>query len=118
MDQILIEGIQLECVIGTYDWERKIRQKLTADLVLEADLAAAGEGDALEQSIDYAAVVEAVEDYAAGSEFQLIEALAQNIADLVLDKFPVNAVELTVNKGAVLNTVRNVGVRIRRQRGD
>lgn len=114
MDQICIEGIQLSCVIGTLDWERKIKQKLTLDLVLEQDLSNAGQSDQLEDSIDYAAVVDAVTGLAVESSFKLIEALAEAIAALILQEFSVAAVGVTLNKGAAVQGTKNISVSIRR----
>ncbi|MDG2087833.1 MAG: dihydroneopterin aldolase [Arenicellaceae bacterium] len=114
MDQICIQGIQLACVIGTHEWERRLKQKLILDLVLEQDLSTAGHADQLEDSIDYAAVVDAVRGLAVESKFKLIEALAEAIAALILAEFSVTAVGVTVNKGAAVQGVKNISVVIRR----
>ena len=114
MDRICIEGVQLSCVIGTHEWERKLKQKITLDLVLEQDLSIAGQSDRLEDSIDYAAVVDAVTGLAVESKYKLIEALAEAIATLILEEFPVTAVGVTVNKGAAVPATRNISVAIRR----
>ncbi|HAY45635.1 MAG TPA: dihydroneopterin aldolase [Gammaproteobacteria bacterium] len=114
MDRIGIEGIQVSCVIGTHEWERKLKQKLTIDLVLELDLSVVGESDNLGDSIDYAAVVDAVTGLAIESTFRLIEALAEAIAALILMEFSIATAEVTVNKGAAVPGTRNVSVSIRR----
>jgi dihydroneopterin aldolase len=114
MDRICIEGIQLSCVIGTHEWERKLKQKLTLDLVLQQDLSPAGKSDRLEDSIDYAAVVDAVTGLAVESSFKLIEALAEAIAALILAEFSITTVDVTVNKGAAVQRTKNVSVFIRR----
>lgn len=114
MDQICIQGIQLSCVIGTHEWERKLKQKLTLDLVLEQDLSPAGQSDRLEDSIDYAAVVDAVVGLAVESKFKLIEALAEAVAALILAEFSITAVAVTVNKGAAVQGTKNISVSIKR----
>jgi 7,8-dihydroneopterin aldolase/epimerase/oxygenase len=114
MDRISIEGIQFSCVIGTQEWERKLKQKLTIDLGLEQDLSTVGQSDRLEDSIDYAAVVDAVTGLAVESEFKLIEALAEAIAALILTEFSVATAEVTVNKGAAVPGTKNISVSIRR----
>ena len=116
MDNISIEGIQLACIIGTDDWERQLKQKLLLDLVLELDLSVAGQSDRLEDTIDYAAIVDAVIDLARDSQYLLIEALAEAIAQLVLGKFPVNTVSVTLNKGPAVKDAKNVVVTIRRSK--
>ena len=117
VDKISIEGIQLACIIGTADWERQLKQKLLLDLVLELDLSVAGQSDRLEDTIDYVAVVDAVTDLARDSQYLLIEALAEAIAQRLLEEFPVDAVGVVLNKGGSVKGAKNVAVAIRRVKG-
>ena len=114
MDKVSIEGIQLACIIGTGNWERQLKQKLLLDLVLELDLSVAGQSDRLEDTIDYVAVVDAVTGLARDSQYLLIEALAEAIAQRLLEELPVDAVGVVLNKGPAVKGAKNVGVTIRR----
>lgn len=114
MDRIGIQGIEVSCIIGTHQWERQLKQKLTIDLWLERDLSGAGQSDRLEDSADYAAIVAAVSVLTAGSKFKLIEALAEAIAVLILAKFSITTAEVTINKGAAVPGTKNISVSIRR----
>ncbi|MBT5031243.1 MAG: dihydroneopterin aldolase [Proteobacteria bacterium] len=116
MDKIRLEGIQLACIIGTDDWERQLKQKLLLDLVLELDLSVAGQSDRLEDTIDYVAVVNAVTDLARDSQYLMIEALAEAIAQRLLEEPPVDAVSVVLNKGASVKGAKNVAVTIRRSK--
>ena len=116
VDKIRLEGIQLACIIGTDDWERQLKQKLLLDLVLELDLSVAGQSDRLEDTIDYVAVVNAVTDLARDSQYLMIEALAEAIAQRLLEEPPVDAVSVVLNKGASVKGAKNVAVTIRRSK--
>jgi hypothetical protein len=45
MDIVFIQGLKIDCVIGIYDWEREIRQEITLDIEMSADIKAASETD-------------------------------------------------------------------------
>jgi dihydroneopterin aldolase len=56
MDIVFIQGLKIDCVIGIYDWEREIRQEITLDIEMSADIKAASETDHIDQTLDYKAV--------------------------------------------------------------
>ena len=114
MDRVFIRGLRAETVIGVYDWERKIRQPLVIDLELASDNRRAASNDRLEDAIDYAAVSSRVLAYVEGSEFQLIETLAERIAELVMTEFAVPWLRLRVDKPGAVAEAETVGVQIER----
>lgn len=103
MDQIHIRQLKLNAVIGVHPREREAPQAVIMDLTLHTDLQEAGRSDQLTDTIDYAALVERVRKAVAASHFQLLEALAEHIADLCLRELRIAAVDVTVAKpGALL----------------
>jgi len=56
MDIIYIRDLRIETVIGIYDWERRIRQMVSLDLEMAADIRKAAASDAIEDTLDYKAV--------------------------------------------------------------
>lgn len=115
MDQVFIRGLEVEAVIGVYDWERSIRQRLVLDLELGWDIRAAAAGDDLSATLDYAAVSQRVLDYVAASSFLLVEALAERVAELIMAEFGVPWLRLRLTKpGAVAEATGGVGVLIER----
>ncbi len=115
MDQVFIKGLAVEAVIGVYDWERTILQPLVLDLDLGWDIRAAAAGDDLKATLDYAAVSQRVLDFVGSSEFLLVEALAENVAALIVREFSVPWLRLRVTKpGAVSQASGGVGVLIER----
>ncbi|WP_193073156.1 dihydroneopterin aldolase [Pseudomonas sp. FME51] len=115
MDQVFVRGLEVETVIGAYDWERTIRQRLLFDLDMAWDIRGAAADDDLSQALDYAAVSQRLLDYVSSTDFELIETLAERVAALVLSEFNVPWLRLTITKpGAVKEASGGVGVIIER----
>jgi len=97
-DRITLRGLQVHAYHGVFEHERRDGQRFVVDLVVGLDLTAAAAGDDLSRTVDYGGLAQRVHDAVASEPLNLIEALAQRIADVVLDVRPVNWVEVTVHK--------------------
>ena len=115
MDQIHIRHFQLNVVIGVYPREREVPQPVIVDLALHTDLQAAGRSDQLTDTVDYVALVGRIRKAAVKSRFQLLEALAEHIADLCLREPRIASVDVTVAKPGALPGI-SVAVTIHRLR--
>ena len=113
-DTVFIEGLKAASVIGCYDWERDIRQSLVIDLELKADFTRAAQNDSLEYALDYAAVSQRVIAVCDESRFQLLEALADHLAAIVLAEFSIERLRMTITKPGAVAEVGRVGVVIDR----
>lgn len=118
MDIIYLHNLRVDTVIGVWEWERRIRQTLIMDIELGVDIARAGVSDAIEYTVDYQAVTDRIVAFTAASQFKLIEALAENIAQIVLAEFEVSWIRVRVNKQGVVRHVRDVGIIIERGERD
>lgn len=114
MDRIHIVGLRADTVIGVHDWEREIRQPVELDLDLAFDTRRAGATDRLEDTLDYAAISARLIELISASEFQLIEALADACAQVVLKEFPVASLRLVLRKPGAVPEADHVGVVIER----
>lgn len=114
MDLIYIRNLKIDCVIGAFDWERRIRQTVAIDLDLAMDAASAAHTDRLANTIDYKAISKRLIDYVGKSEFHLVETLAERVAEIVRDEFAVPWVRVRVNKRGALRNAGDVGVVIER----
>lgn len=115
MDQIFINGLAVDAVIGVYDWEREIRQRLLIDLDMGWDISPAASNDDLDATLNYAAVSQRIIDYVSASSFGLVETLAERLAAVIMEEFSVPWVRLRINKpGAVPAAAGGVGVLIER----
>ena len=114
MDTVFIRGLKAASVIGCYDWERDIRQTLVFDLEFKTDFARASTTDALEDALDYSAISQLVVAVCAESRFQLLEALAEHLASLLLAEFAIIGLRMTVTKPGAVTEADGVGVVIQR----
>ena len=113
-DRVLIEGLAVDAVIGVYDWERGISQRLLIDLELAWDNRVPGESDDLTHALDYAAVCDAVIAHFRGHQPQLLEVAAEALAGKLREDFGVPWLRLTIRKPGILPQARSVGVSIER----
>ncbi|WP_043527926.1 dihydroneopterin aldolase [Litchfieldella xinjiangensis] len=114
MDRVLIESLAVDTVIGVYDWERQIQQRLLLDLELGTDIRAAARDDDLTLALDYAAISERIAGFAADSHYQLVETFAERLAETLRDEYAIAWLRLTVRKPGAVAAASTVGVRIER----
>lgn len=112
---LVIRGLAARTFIGITADERAKRQDVLIDLALEVTTRA-GRTDRIGDAVDYKAVKDAVLRYVEGTRHNLLEALAQGIADRCLRHPGVQAVEVEVDKPGALRFARSVAVRMRRER--
>jgi dihydroneopterin aldolase len=97
-DRITIRGLSAHAHHGVYDWERERGQTFVVDAVLELDTAPAAAGDDLARTVNYAELAQALHAVLTGEPVDLLETLAQRLADVCLAAGPVLAAEITVHK--------------------
>ena len=114
MDIVYLRDVKIETVIGIFDWERQIKQTVILDIDMATDVAAAAATDRIEDALDYKVVTKRIIEFVEASEFQLVETLAERIADLLRNEFKIPWLKLTVNKKGALRGARDVGVIIER----
>jgi dihydroneopterin aldolase len=115
-DCVFIDDLRIQTVIGVYDWEREITQTVSLDLEMGFDIRPAAASDHIDDTLDYKAVAKRLISFVEGSEFQLVEALAEHCARIVLDEFPVRWLRLKLSKPGAVRGSSAVGVMIERER--
>lgn len=118
MDIVYLNDLRIDTVIGIYDWERRIRQTVVIDIEMATDVAKAARSDQIDDAVNYKAVAKRLIAFVRESEFQLVETLAERIAQLVLSEFDIPWLRLRVNKQGAVRGARDVGVIIERSRSD
>lgn len=117
MDKILLEGIRLEIRVGTTEQERSEPQLCGLDLVLAADLKAAGRSGDLKHTVDYTTVLRVVEAHCAQNSFTLLEEVGQHLCDRIFDQCPVESIKLRIRKLKPFSSkLTSVGVELKRTR--
>ena len=117
-DRIFLRGLTAECIIGFIDWERRVKQTVVVDLEVPVDCRHAALTDAVADTVDYKKVAKRVLAFIEASEFKLVETLAQRLALLILEEFPLEWIRLSINKPGAIRNSRDVGVSIERSRAD
>ena len=115
-DRIFLRGLQVECIIGFIEWERRIKQTVVIDIELPVDCARAAETDDVTNTVDYKRVAKRVIAFVEASDFKLVETLAHRTALLVLEEFGIEWVRLSINKPGAIRHSKDVGVAVMRTR--
>jgi FolB domain-containing protein len=116
-DRIHVRDLEVWCVVGTLEEERQREQPVRIDLELDWDLAPAGLADDLTKTIDYADLAESVRRIAVDGKYYLIEAMAEAVARLCIDRFGVPRVRVLVKKPGAIRHARHAAVEISRGGG-
>lgn len=116
MDTVFIEGLRVSTTIGVYEHERVIRQDLIIDLEMGFDNRPAGSSDSFADALDYDAVSRRTVEFIESTSYLLIEAVAENLSELLLTDFPILELTLTVRKPGAVEQADTVGVTISRSR--
>lgn len=114
LDTVFIEDLRIETVIGIYDWEREIRQVVSLDLEMASDNKVPAGTDSIDDALNYKAVAKRLIQYVGESQFQLVETLAERVAEIVLKEFGVPWLRLKLSKPGAVTGSRAVGVIIER----
>ncbi|HSW01306.1 MAG TPA: dihydroneopterin aldolase [Sedimentisphaerales bacterium] len=116
-DRIFIRDLLVRCILGVEEGERREKQDVVVQVDLWVDLRKAGRTDALADSIDYSVLKRQILQATENTQYRLIEALAQRIADECLKDQRIECVKVAVEKPGVLRFARTAGVEIFRRRG-
>ena len=115
MDTIFINELKVKTKLGVPAWERMLAQTIILDIEIGYDLSKAAKSDAIADTIDYGAVVSRVLETLHDNSFQLVEALAEHICQLILKEFKAESVKVKVAKPAILPGLKALGVIVYRE---
>jgi len=114
MDIIYLHSLRVDCVIGVWEWERRITQSVTIDLDMGSDISNAAKSDNLEDALSYNDVSKRVKDFVQKSGFALVEKLAEEVAQILLNEFTIKWCRVKINKFGAVRDAGDVGVLIER----
>lgn len=118
MDKIIIRDLLLRGIIGINPDERVNEQDILLNLVIYTDIRRAAESDNIEDAANYKSITKRIIAYVEESQHLLVERLVSEIARLILSEFPVNRVQVRVEKPGALRFAQSVGIEIDRRRED
>jgi dihydroneopterin aldolase len=114
MDKVFIRGLEVEGIIGIFQWEREVKQIISVDIEMDFDNKKAAKSDSIEDALNYKLVGKRITSFVKNSKFQLVETLAENISKIILKEFPVTNVRVTLSKPGALRGSDSVGISIKR----
>ena len=114
MDIVYIRDLRIETIIGIYDWEREVKQTVSLDLEMAHDIRTAGETDDIQYALNYKSIAKRLIAFIEGSEFLLVERMAEEVSAIVLNEFSVPWLKLRVSKPGALRGSKDVGILIQR----
>lgn len=115
-DRIHIRDLHLRCIIGINPEERREKQDVVINVVLECDLSRAHQTDRIEDTVNYKSIKKKIVKMVEASEYQLIETLAERVSEICLEDPKVQQAVVTVDKPGALRFARSVAVEITRVR--
>lgn len=115
-DKIYVRDLSLRCIIGIFPEERKNRQDVLVNLVLEGTFSDAAKSDDIEHTANYKTITKQIIQLVEESEFFLIETLAEKISGVCLADPRVQRATVTLDKPGALRFARSVAVEITRSR--
>lgn len=118
MDKIIVRDLLIRGIIGINPEERVKKQDILVNLVLYADIGRAAESDDIAHAVNYKEISKRVIDFVEASSYLLVEKLVTEIARMIVTEYPVDRVEVRVEKPGALRFAKSVGIEIDRRRAD
>lgn len=115
MDIIFLSEVKVQTKLGVPEWERMVEQTIVLDIEIGYDLSKACKSDDVNDTIDYGAVVSRIRETLSKNSFQLVEALAEHICQMILVEFGALSVKIKVAKPAILPGLKALGIVIERK---
>ncbi len=114
MDKFVIKDLQIETIVGIYDWEKEVKQIISLDIEIDYDMKKPGRSDKLSDTLNYKKISKRVISLVEKSRTNLIENLAEKIAQTIIKEFKVKKVKLFLKKSGALRGSELVGIKIQR----
>ena len=114
MDIVYIRDLRIDAVIGIYEWEQRIKQQINVNIEMGWDNRPAAKSDDIKDTLNYKEASNLIKALVAKSEFKLVEALAEHIAELLLEKMDIPWIRVTLGKPMAVTNSLEVGVSIER----
>ena len=109
-NKIFVKDLEIEALIGIFDWEREVKQLIKISYEVEVDIEKAFKSDNIEDTFDYKTTSKKIIKFVEKSSFQLIEALAEKISKIIMQDDRVLNLSLSVSKPGALRGSKEVGL--------
>ena len=113
-DIVFIEDLRINTIIGIYDWEREVKQTISLDIEMAADNTKPASTESIDDALNYKAVAKRMIAFTEDSQFQLVETLAERLAEIIRNEFDVPWCRIKLRKLGAVTGSKSVGVIIER----
>lgn len=113
-DKVFIKELTTFASIGVYDWEHQIQQKLIFNIEMAWDFTQASQTDDVQFCLNYAEVAQKVLDFSRSRHFNLVEALASQLADKLQQEYKLSWLRIELHKPKAVAEASSVGVIVER----
>lgn len=114
MDTVYVRDLYLDARIGIYEWEKRILQKIRIDLVMGWDNRPPATSDDIKDTLNYKTAAKRVMSLVADTHYELVERLAETIAETLMKELDIPWIQVTVGKPGAVRGSSEVGVSIER----
>jgi len=113
---IRITDLTLKTIIGTNDWERKVKQKVVINIDIELDVSKAAKSDKIQDTLDYKALTKKIIKRVEASKYYLLEKLSSEVLKIVMEDRRVKAASVRVDKPLALRFTKSVSIEVKDKR--
>lgn len=117
-DRIFIRDLLVRGILGVNPDERTKRQDILVNVEIQTDVGPAARSDAIEDAVNYRSISKRIIARIEEGSDRLVEKLAEDLARMILEGFPVDRVTVRVEKPGALRFAESVGVEVTRDRAD
>jgi|TARA_B110000196_G_scaffold232121_1_gene200608 dihydroneopterin aldolase len=114
MDKIFLNRLNIDAVIGIWEWERSVKQTVRIDLEIGTDARAVAITDSIKGALNYRDVAKRLISFVGSSAFFMVETLAESVAQIIITEFEVPWVKVSVSKPGAVRGSEDVGIMIER----
>lgn len=112
VDTLFINDLTIPCIIGVYEHERKEKQLVIITIALSVDTRIPGKTDDLKDTVSYQKIAHEVENMVSNSQYQLLERLAQAVADICLNDKRIKQVKVRIEKPKAVKLAKSSAIEI------
>ncbi len=114
---IKIKNLRLKTILGVYDWEEKINREIIINVKIETDNLKSLQSDNIHDTVDYDALVTKIKNLISQKRFKLVEKMAQEVMDKIMEDKRIKKCKLEIDKVAPVDSLESFSVTIERENG-
>ncbi|MES2961821.1 MAG: dihydroneopterin aldolase [Pseudomonadota bacterium] len=107
-----IKNLKLQTILGVHLWEEKINREIIINVEIESDFVKSLQSDDINDTIDYDLITTKIKNLIASKRFKLVETMAQNIMDEIMQDSRVKRCKIEIDKVGAVEAVESFSVTI------